>query len=216
VGEWLEYTVNVSTAGTYNIATRVASSSAGGTCYIAFNGVNKTGNITVPVTGGWQNWTTVYATANLSAGTQIMRFYISASGFNLNYFNITTITVIVPTVVGMSQSGAQSAITASGLIVGVISQLYSDTVAAGNVISQSPIGGSSAAPGSSVSLVISLGISIRGDLNADGVVDFQDLSMMAVAWLTNDATADIEPPGGDGIVDFKDFAVLAENWGKTN
>jgi hypothetical protein len=38
---------------------------------------------------------------------------------------------------------------------------------------------------------------------------------MAVAWLTNDATADIEPPGGDGIVDFKDFAVLAENWGET-
>ena len=92
-GEWLEYTVNVSTAGTYNIATRVASSSAGGTCYIAFNGVNKTGNITVPVTGGWQNWTTVNATANLSAGTQVMRFYISASGFNLNYFNITVISL---------------------------------------------------------------------------------------------------------------------------
>jgi uncharacterized protein (DUF2141 family) len=93
VGEWLEYTVNVATAGTYNIATRVASASAGGTCYIEFNGVNKTGNITVPVTGGWQNWTTVYATANLSAGTQIMRFYISASGFNLNYFNITVISL---------------------------------------------------------------------------------------------------------------------------
>jgi hypothetical protein len=212
-GEWLKYTVNVSTAGTYNIATRVASLSAGGTCYIEFNGVNKTGNITVPVTGGWQNWTTVNATANLSAGTQVMRFYISANGFNLNYFDITVITVTVPNVVGMAQTTAQSTITASGLTVGVISQSYSDTVAAGNVISQSPIGGSSAAPGSSVSLVISLGI--RGDLNGDGVVDLYDLGIMRDEWLTSGPTADIEPPEGDGIVDFKDFAVLAENWGKT-
>jgi hypothetical protein len=92
-GEWLEYTVNVSTAGTYNIATRVAAPSAGGTFHIEFNGVDKTGNITVPVTGGWQNWTTVNATAHLSAGTQVMRFYISADGFNLNYFNITVISL---------------------------------------------------------------------------------------------------------------------------
>ncbi len=92
-GEWLEYTVNVTTAGTYKIATRVASQSAGGTFHIEFNGVDKTGNITVPSTGGWQNWTTVNATAHLSAGTQIMRFYISASGFNLNYFNITVISL---------------------------------------------------------------------------------------------------------------------------
>jgi hypothetical protein len=47
----------------------------------------------VPVTGGWQTWTTVNATAILSAGTQVMRFYISASGFNLNYFNITVISL---------------------------------------------------------------------------------------------------------------------------
>ncbi len=212
-GEWLEYTVNVSTAGTYNIETRVASASTGGTCYIEFNGVNKTGNITVPVTGGWQNWTTVNATAILSAGTQIMRFYEVTSGYNVNYFNITAAsTVTVPNVVGQAQVTAQSNITASGLTVGVISQLYSDTVAAGNVISQNPVGGSSAVPGSSVSLVISLGI--RGDLNGDRIVDFNDLRMMAVAWLTSDITADIEPAGGDGIVGFKDFAVLAENWEK--
>jgi beta-galactosidase len=212
-GEWLEYTVNVAAAGSYTIGTRVAAQSTGGSFYIAFDGVNKTGTVTVPATGGWQNWTTVNSTVSLSAGTQIMRFYIVArgNGFNLNYFNLTAnFTVTVPNVIGMSQSNAQSAITTAGLAVGTISQSYSDTVAAGNVISQDPAGGSSAAPGSSVSLVVSLGI--RGDLNHDGTVDINDLGIMAVAWLTSDITADIEPASGNGIVDLKDFAILAENW----
>jgi beta-lactam-binding protein with PASTA domain len=63
----------------------------------------------------------------------------------------------------------QSAITTAGLSVGVISQSYSNTVAAGNVISQNPGGATSAPAGSPVDLVISLGI--RGDLNVDGTVD---------------------------------------------
>jgi beta-glucanase (GH16 family) len=56
---------------------------------------------------------------------------------------------------------------------------------------------------------------IRGDLNVDGIVDFQDLGIMADEWLTDGTTADIEPAEGDGIVDFRDFAVLAENWLKS-
>ncbi len=58
-GEWLEYTVNVGTAGNYNLEFRVASAGAGGTFHLEVNNVDKTGPLTVPSTGDWQSWTTV-------------------------------------------------------------------------------------------------------------------------------------------------------------
>ena len=48
-------------------------------------------------------------------------------------------------------------ITSAGLVVGTITQAYSDTVAAGRVISQNPAGGSTANVGSAVNLTISQG-----------------------------------------------------------
>jgi beta-lactam-binding protein with PASTA domain len=65
--------------------------------------------------------------------------------------------VTVPSVVGMVQAAAQSAITGAGLTVGTITTSSSPTVAAGSVISQSPAGASSALAGSAVSLVVSTG-----------------------------------------------------------
>ena len=58
-GEWLNYTVNVAAAGTYDITLRVASAGAGGTFHLEVNGVNKTGTLSVPNTGGWQTWKTL-------------------------------------------------------------------------------------------------------------------------------------------------------------
>jgi beta-glucanase (GH16 family) len=87
-GEWLEYTVSVPVAGEYTIDTRVSSLSGGGQFHLAFNGVDKTGAIAVPNTTGWQTWTTVSATVILSAGPQLMRFVPTASGFNVNSFDI--------------------------------------------------------------------------------------------------------------------------------
>jgi hypothetical protein len=212
-GEWLEYTVNVSGTGNYTLETRVSATAAGKTFYIEFNGVNKTGNITVPNTGGWQNWTTVSTPVTLSAGTQIMRLVSNVNDFNINYIRLTATMLTVPDVTGMDQAGAQSAITAAGLTVGVISQSFSNTVAAGNVMSQNPGGGTSAPSGSPVNLEVSLGI--RGDLNTDGTVDVLDVEVMAGEWLTGGTLADIEPIGGDGIVNLSDFSVLASNWGQS-
>src|SRR5262249_9169657 len=55
-GEWLNYTVNVASAGSYTAAFRVASLGQGGTFHVEFDGTNVTGAITVPDTGGWQIW----------------------------------------------------------------------------------------------------------------------------------------------------------------
>ena len=51
--------MTVGTAGTYDIDVRVASGGAGGTFHIEVNGVDKTGPLAVPNTGGWQTWATI-------------------------------------------------------------------------------------------------------------------------------------------------------------
>src|ERR1700740_2850513 len=63
----------------------------------------------------------------------------------------------VPNVVGMTQGAATTAITEAKLKLGNVTQQNSNTVATGNVISQEPASGSSAAEGSAVILVISSG-----------------------------------------------------------
>jgi hypothetical protein len=65
--------------------------------------------------------------------------------------------VLVPNVVGQTQATAQSMITSALLVVGTISNAYSDTVPAGRVISQNPVGGSTAVVGAAVNLTISQG-----------------------------------------------------------
>jgi len=81
-GEWLQYSVNVASAGSYTAQVRVASSGQGGQFHIEMNGTNVSGQLTVPDTGGWQNWLTVSATVQLSAGAQMARLVIDSGGSN--------------------------------------------------------------------------------------------------------------------------------------
>jgi beta-glucanase (GH16 family) len=89
-GEWLEYTIEVPVPGDYPLDVRVASLSAGGTFHIEFNGTDLTGDVDVPVTGGWQTWTTVSTEVTLPAGTLLMRFVPTVEGFNVNYLEFLT------------------------------------------------------------------------------------------------------------------------------
>ena len=65
--------------------------------------------------------------------------------------------VIVPNVVGQTQPGAGTTLTGANLIVGTVTQQCDNNVAAGLVISQNPLAGSPALPGSPVDVVISTG-----------------------------------------------------------
>jgi hypothetical protein len=88
VGEWLKYSVNVTAAGTYTLEFRVAASGAGGTFHLEVDGVDKTGPLTIPNTGGWQNWTTVSKTGvTLAAGNQLWRVVIDKAGSVVGNFN---------------------------------------------------------------------------------------------------------------------------------
>src|SRR5260370_41225723 len=57
----------------------------------------------------------------------------------------------------MGEAAAKTAMREAKLTLGDVTELNSNTVATGNVISQGPAGGSSAAEGSPVTLVISSG-----------------------------------------------------------
>ncbi|MCX5633430.1 MAG: M6 family metalloprotease domain-containing protein [Phycisphaerae bacterium] len=70
-------------------------------------------------------------------------------------------TTTVPDVVGQTQAAAATAITGAGLVVGTVTQAYSDTVAAGLVISQYPAGETIVLIGSAVDIIISLGPQAR-------------------------------------------------------
>jgi hypothetical protein len=91
-GEWLKYTVSIATTGTYTLDVRVAQKATGGMFHVEVDGVNKTGAIGVPNTGGWQVWQTISKTGvSLSAGTHVIRVVMdtnSSNGFvgNLNWF----------------------------------------------------------------------------------------------------------------------------------
>jgi hypothetical protein len=92
--EWLKYTVNVATTGNYQLDTRVAQLGAGSTFHVEVDGVDKTGPITVPDTGGWQTWQTI-TTPNipLTAGVRVLRVVFdtanSGGAGNYNWFRLT-------------------------------------------------------------------------------------------------------------------------------
>ncbi|HYG39634.1 MAG TPA: carbohydrate-binding protein [Cytophagales bacterium] len=87
--DWMDYNVNVTTSGTYNVSFRVSSGVSGGQLQLRKGGTTLA-SITVPGTGGWQNWTTVTATANLTAGSQTLRLHAVTSGYNINWVRFET------------------------------------------------------------------------------------------------------------------------------
>jgi len=93
-GEWLKYTVQVAAFGLYPFTVRVANVGTGGRFHVEVDGVDKTGPIGVPDTGGWQTWTTLSApNLLLNAGTHVIRVYFDAVGSgggagNYNWFRI--------------------------------------------------------------------------------------------------------------------------------
>lgn len=83
--------------------------------------------------------------------------------------------VEVPDVINMTESEARAALTAAGFSVTVTSE-YSNTVEVGRVISQSISGGKTAAPASTIKIVISLGsenalYKYNGSLSAAGDIE---------------------------------------------
>ena len=68
-------------AGTYRIDMHVACKGPGGTFHLEFNGVDRTGPITVPDTGGWEHLKPFsHEGVKLVAGRQVMKVVMATGG----------------------------------------------------------------------------------------------------------------------------------------
>jgi hypothetical protein len=94
-GEWMEYTVDVTTAGTYAFRVRVASDMDGGTFHIELNGVDVTGSLAIPNTGSWSSFQTVVRTGvSLTTGRKVLRLVVDGpAGLVWSAGTFDTITV---------------------------------------------------------------------------------------------------------------------------
>ena len=90
-GDWMSYPeVTIPTSGVYTVEYRVASQNGGGSLQLEkAGGAPVYGTISIPATGGWQNWVTVKHTVNLSAGVQKLGIKANGGGWNLNWFKIS-------------------------------------------------------------------------------------------------------------------------------
>ena len=79
-GEWLIYSANVLSSGSYLLEARVASPGQGGTFHLESDGADVSGALTVPNTGSWQSWTTVSKTISLTSGLRRLKLVFDTAG----------------------------------------------------------------------------------------------------------------------------------------
>jgi phenylacetate-coenzyme A ligase PaaK-like adenylate-forming protein len=115
---------------------------------VVTSGNNLTLNLDVTASSTYTSKQNIYMKANDNSG--------ASSGW-VNEGTWTPAGVAVPNVVGDTQAAATTAITGAGLVVGTVTNQGSSTVTSGDVISESPVAGTSVSAGSAVNLVVSTG-----------------------------------------------------------
>jgi hypothetical protein len=88
-GDWLEYTIDVSSAGSYLFEYRVASSGGTNGFEVLVDGV-QVDSQSISDTGGWQSWVTISAVFELSAGNQVLKLNAVDDSWNINWIDVTT------------------------------------------------------------------------------------------------------------------------------
>ncbi len=93
-GEWLGYTVNVSTRGNYYVELRAVTNSGfpNSAFHIEVDGVNVTGTVVLPTTDnvGWSNFQWIgKRTVVLDAGTHFLKVVSDQQYFNLNQIRVS-------------------------------------------------------------------------------------------------------------------------------
>ena len=88
-GDWVEFSLDVATEGSYLIEYRVASDVGSAGFQVLIDGT-QIDTQTVEDTGGWQSWITNSATVNLTAGEQTLRLDAIGNEWNLNWIKFST------------------------------------------------------------------------------------------------------------------------------
>ncbi len=90
--DWMAYgNINVPATGSYLLEYRVASPGGGRLSQDLNSGSIVLGQVNVPATGGWQNWTTISQTVNINAGTYSFGIFAAQGGWNINWWRISRV-----------------------------------------------------------------------------------------------------------------------------
>lgn len=89
-GEWLKYTVICFDEGEYNLSLDLAGDGES-EIYFEVDGVNVTGSIIIPRTGGWSSWLwqDIEPTFYFSEGRHTILFYLERAGSNFRTMRFT-------------------------------------------------------------------------------------------------------------------------------
>ncbi len=89
-GDWMVYNnIAFAASGTYRVEYRVSSPSGASLSLDLNAGSLPLGQLAIPATNGWQNWTTIAHTVNVNAGTYALGLYAPQGGWNINWIRIT-------------------------------------------------------------------------------------------------------------------------------
>jgi hypothetical protein len=89
-GEWMAYTINVASTGTYDLAINAASNNpTAGQYRIDIDGTDVTGNVTVPITGSWDMYAWVTrAAVSLAAGQHVLTLVSVQQSFRVDQLRV--------------------------------------------------------------------------------------------------------------------------------
>ncbi len=88
-GDYMDYLVNITKAGYYNINYRVASTNSSSQIIIRKSSGDSfvpIDTVAIPNTGGWQTWRTVTSKVYLEEGRFTLRIFVRSGEFNINWF----------------------------------------------------------------------------------------------------------------------------------
>jgi hypothetical protein len=90
-GEWMAYTLNVPAAGSYKVAISAAHNATPGTYRIEIDGVDVTGEVTVPGTGSWETyqWVEAPGSVSLTAGAHVLKLVSTLQSYRVDKLRVT-------------------------------------------------------------------------------------------------------------------------------
>ena len=98
-GEWLSYTINVTSSGNYDFEVRAATdvNFPNSALHAEIDGVNATGTVVLPATGGWSTYQWIgKRRLALTAGTHVLKIVSEQPYFAFNSFRVTVPAVAPP------------------------------------------------------------------------------------------------------------------------
>ena len=89
-GEWLQYTVDITASGVYNLKLATAAAEEGGMVSLTVNGTKIGKAVAVPVSGGPAQFKeTAFKNVILAKGIQVIRIYADRGEFTLSSLQFT-------------------------------------------------------------------------------------------------------------------------------